>query len=72
MIIREIIVGSGKNWYIKDIIDRDDWLRDNLSKNNYNTWYGHSASDSRYVKFIDKVDALAYCLRWNIVNGYYK
>jgi len=62
--IKEVIRGSGEDWYSKDIIDRDDWLRDHLPKDSYRVWYGGTVSDERYTRFENNEDLLAYRITW--------
>lgn len=62
--IKEVIRGCGDDWHSKDIMDRQDWLRENLADGTYTVWYGGFISDERYTRFDNKEDLLAYKIRW--------
>lgn len=74
--IKETIVGCGAQWYHRDVIDRDRWLREHmkngrepflpLENKDYAVWYGGLESDDRYIIFNNEEDALAYTIRWKI------
>jgi hypothetical protein len=64
--VKETIVGCGVDWHVKEVIDRQNWLIENLQKDSYRAWYGGVNSDDRYIRFNNEEDALAYVIKWKI------
>ncbi len=64
IIIKETIVGCGENWRMQPVLDRTNWLIENLDEDTYRAWYGGLRSDDRYIRFDNEEDALAYRIKW--------
>ena len=62
--IKEIIPGSGREWYCDPLTDRVNWLLDNVGKGNFIVEFKGLKSDEMSIEFNSDVDAMAYRLRW--------
>lgn len=66
MVLVDTIKGAGESWYLPEVLEKWEWLSDNLDADSYRVWWGGTSSDDMYIRFNNKEDMTAYILRWNI------
>lgn len=69
VILVETIEGAGAQWFLPEVMDKSEWLRNNLDAESYRVWWGNLKSDDMHIKFNNQEDMTAYILRWNITQA---